>query len=169
MNYENATIAFERAVGQIQNNLQYLADNDKVGGKFISMQNQIIKALIDYQHESNYQIQYYEERTIENMMALSGEYQKMLDIKESFEAICIIHGIMDMTSWMGKGKDYLVGQAVEYHKAKMFQIPDRIMDKISKLPEQDKRAIQRILGMQHPLLNKINQLLKQTTKQDSKC
>ncbi|PCH66248.1 MAG: hypothetical protein COC01_08605 [Bacteroidetes bacterium] len=162
MDYHSASVAFERAVKMLQNNLQYLADQDKVSTKFIALQNHIIKILIDYQRESTYQIQYYEERTIDNMMALSGEYQKILDIKESFEAICIIHGIMDMTSWLGKGKDYLVQQAVECHRAKMYHIPDRILDKISKLPEQNKTDIQRILGMQHPLLNEINQLLEQT-------
>lgn len=50
LRYEQIQEDFERAVIKMQEDLQFLADNDKVSEAFISKQNAIIKALIDYQH-----------------------------------------------------------------------------------------------------------------------
>ena len=51
-NLDKVTARFERAVTHLQENLQYLANEGKVNDKFISLQNMIIKALIDYQHRT---------------------------------------------------------------------------------------------------------------------
>ena len=48
--YDRINASFELAVTKIQENLQYLVDNDKVSNQFIVMQNLIIKNLIDFQH-----------------------------------------------------------------------------------------------------------------------
>ena len=51
-NYDRINASFELAVTKIQENLQYLVDNDKVSNQFIVMQNLIIKNLIDFQNQS---------------------------------------------------------------------------------------------------------------------
>ena len=52
--FDKVNQAFEKAVIKLQENLQYLANEGKVSDKFIAIQNLIIKALIDYQHQTEF-------------------------------------------------------------------------------------------------------------------
>ena len=52
--FDQANERFEKAVMKLRENLQYLADQGKVSDWFLSLQNSIIKSLIDYQHEVIY-------------------------------------------------------------------------------------------------------------------
>ena len=143
--YDRINDAFERAVTKLQDNLQYLADNEKVGRKFLSFQNLILKALIDYQQKTEWYISTLE---MENMQLVRGrirEIEKLKEVQESFEAICIIHGIMDFPVWMNKGKNYLVCEAVYQYKDGMITLPSKLMDWIDKLPTPEREALQNIL------------------------
>ena len=44
---EHTIKSFERSVKLLQKNLKYLADNDKVSDKFLSIQNEVIRHIID--------------------------------------------------------------------------------------------------------------------------
>ncbi len=143
--YEKINNAFEKAVTKLQDGLQYLADNDKVSDSFISMQNLIIKSLIDYQHQTECYISTLE---MENLQLANGrinEIEKLKTIKESLEAICIIHGIMDLNVWINRSNKHLVNEAVYHYKEGIIQIPYKLLEWISKLPNQDKQTIERIL------------------------
>jgi len=147
---ENTNERFERAVKKLQSNLQYLADNDKVSDRFLSTQNQIIKALIDYQHEVTETISRMEWLNVEASLKGSQEYCELLDIKEAFEALCIIHGIMDFRSWMVRGKGYLVTEAVAHYKQNQVQLPYKLMKMIWRMSERDRSVLWEIFRKYGP-------------------
>lgn len=145
LNYDTVNKAFEKAVILLQDNLQYLANSGKVSDKFISMQNNVIKALIDYQHQTESIIGHLEWENIELARGKVNEIERLKLIKESFEAICIIHGIMDFPIWMNKGNDYLVTKAVSDYKSNTITIPCSLKEKFDQLPENEKFILDRIL------------------------
>lgn len=143
--YEKINSSFERAVLKMQENLQYLADNEKVSDKFITIQNLIIKNLIDYQQQTE---RYISTLEMENMQLANGrikEIEKLKSLKESFEALCIIHGIVDFPIWINRGNNYLVSEAVEHYRESMITLPCKLKDWIDRLPETNKKAIRNIL------------------------
>ena len=143
--YNKINQSFERAIVLLQENLQYLANKDKVGDKFISLQNLVIKSLVDYQHQTEAIIGQLEFDNTELMLTQSREYKNLLDLKESFEAVCIIHGIMDFPMWMNQGKDYLVSEAVEQYKAGGMTLPIKLQDWINSLPAPQREVINNML------------------------
>ncbi len=143
--YDRINSSFERAVIKMQESLQYLADNGKVSDKFIAIQNLIIKNLINYQEQTEMYISTLE---MENMQLANGrikEIEKLKSIKESFEALCIIHGIMDFPIWMNRGNRYLVNEAVELYRENMITLPYSLREWIDRLPDAEREAIQNIL------------------------
>lgn len=147
--YDTVNKSFEKAVVLLQENLQYLANSGKVSDKFISMQNNIIKAIIDYQHQTEQIIGHLE---WENWGLAKGkvkEIEKLKLIKESLEAVCIIHGIMDFPMWMNKGNRYLVHQAVEDHNNDTITLPCVLKEKFDELPEDEKEVLDKILYKKH--------------------
>ncbi len=143
--YDRINSSFERAVIKMRESLQYLADNGKVSDKFIAIQNLIIKNLIDYQEQTEMYISTLE---MENMQLANGrikEIEKLKTIKESFEALCIIHGIMDFPIWMNRGKKYLVNEAVELYRENMITLPYSLREWIDSLPDAERETIQNIL------------------------
>ena len=73
------------------------------------------------------------------------EIEKLKDVQESFEAICIIHGIMDFPMWMNKGKNYLVSEAVFQYRESTITLPGRLKEWMDKLPDPEREAMHRIL------------------------
>ncbi len=143
--YERINNSFERAVTKLQENLQYLADNDKVSKRFLSFQNLILKSIIEYQEQTEMYISTLEMENMQLVVGKINEIEKLKDIQESFEAICIIHGIMDFPAWMRKRKNYLVHEAVFLYKEGMVTIPYQLKEKMDKLPDPEREAIYKIL------------------------
>ena len=77
-NYDRINASFELAVTKIQENLQYLVDNDKVSNQFIVMQNLIIKNLIDFQNKTETYISVLE---MENMQLANYRAEQMEKLK----------------------------------------------------------------------------------------
>lgn len=147
--YDTVNKAFEKAVVLLQENLQYLANSGKVSDKFISMQNNIIKAIIDYQHQTEQIIGHLEWENWGLAKGKVNEIEKLKLIKESLEAVCIIHGIMDFPMWMNKGNRYLVHQAVEDYRNDTITLPCVLKEKFDELPEDEKEVLDRILYKKH--------------------
>lgn len=144
-NYERINASFERAVTKMQESLQYLVDNDKVSEKFVTVQNLIIKSLIDYQQQTEKYISMLEMENVELSMDRIKQFEKLNHTIESLEAICIIHGIIDFPVWVNKGSGYLVDEAVQHYKENILVLPRALKEWINKLPEQERETIQTIL------------------------
>ncbi len=141
--------SFEKAVTLLQDNLQYLADNNKVGQKFIQIQNLIIKALIDYQTETESIIEFLNHELTSQGIAFNKEHKNSKEIQCTLEAICIIHGITDFPYWANKGNSYLVHAAVKNYREKSFQIPEQWSNWKGKLKENDLKYINDLLTQRH--------------------
>lgn len=137
--------AFERAVTKLQKNLQYLADNDKVSNKFLSTHNLILKSLIDYQQKTEMYIATLEFEIISLSKGKINEIEKLKIVQESFEIICIMHGIIDFPVLMSKGRNYLLNEVVYQHKENMITLPFKLQEMIDKLPEPERKALFNIL------------------------
>ena len=144
--FDQANERFEKAVRKLQENLQYLADQDKVSDRFLNIQNQIIKALIDYQHEVITTLQAHNQLAIELSLKGALDYHQLLNDKESLEAICIIHGIMDFPAWMAKGKSFLLQEAVYHYRQGEVQLSSSIMEMIRGLEAGEREQLWRILN-----------------------
>jgi hypothetical protein len=144
--FDQANERFEKAVRKLQENLQYMADQGKVSDRFLNMQNSVLKTLINYQHEVMNTLNAYEQLAIDLSLKNSMEYKKLIDAKESFEAICIIHGIMDFPCWMSKGKRYLVGEAVSHYQNGEIQLSHSIMQLVNELPAHERDLLWSILN-----------------------
>lgn len=143
--YENINQSFEKAVVQLQDNIQYLANEGKVSNKFIALQNSIIKALINYQHQTERIISDLEWEVTELARGKVNEIERLKKVQESFEAICIIHGIMDFPIWMNKGNRYLVHEAIYNYRNKIIQLPELLKEKFDQLPKEEKNVLDKIL------------------------
>ena len=143
--FDQANEHFEKAVRKLQENLQYLTDQGKVSDRFLNMQSHIVKTLINYQHEVMNTLEAYEQLAIDLSLKNSNEYRKLLDAKESFEAICIIHGIMDFPCWMAKGKRYLICEAVSHYRNGETQLSSTFMHLVNELPAHDRELLWSIL------------------------
>jgi hypothetical protein len=144
-NYQQCNYAFEKAVTLLQQNLQYLADNDKVSERFVSMQNGVINALIAFQQQTECIIEALEEELLKTSQEQVREVKKLQEVKTAFEALCIIHGIMDFPMWMQRGMQSLVSQALEDQKSKCFTLPYSLLEMINTLPEEEQKSIRSIL------------------------
>lgn len=144
--YDRINDAFERAVTKLQDNLQYLADNDKVSRKFIVSHNLILKALIDYQQKTERYISHLEMEIFHLTNGKIREIEKLKAVQLSFEAICIIHGIMDFPAWMAKGTNYLFNEAIEMKKENMMQLPYQFLKMVEEiLTPEEKETLEKIL------------------------
>jgi len=113
------------------------------------MQNNIIKAIIDYQHQTEQIIGHLERENWGLAKGKVNEIEKFKLIKESLEAVCIIHGIMDFPMWMNKGNRYLVHQAVEDYRNDTITLPCVLKEKFDELPEDEKEVLDKILYKKH--------------------
>jgi hypothetical protein len=169
--YDKVNQAFEKAVIKLQENLQYLANEGKVSDKFIAIQNLIIKALIDYQHQTESIVTDLQLDNARLMLRTSKKFQELLDIKESFEALCIIHGIVDFPQWMARGKDYLVCEAIQHNRDKTVQIPFSLMNLIDELSDSERETLFTLLHRKYEEQNRqeiqhLKQLLNAATQRD---
>lgn len=139
---------FKRSIKSLQDNLQYLADNDKVSDKFLSIQNEVIKHLITYFNKTEIIISSLEMDLDEMRLTKSQESQKLFDRVIAFEALCIIHGILDFPMWLARGKDGLVKEAIEMQKEGMIQLPSQFLEKINNRPIEEQEEFQRLFDLE---------------------
>ena len=139
--FEKATENYEKAIVKLRENLQYLANEGKVADRFITMQNLTLKSLTEFQKQVELYISHLELENLELTLKISKEYQRQASHKESLEAICIIHGILDFPAWIAKGKNYLVAEAVDFYHQGMIQIPDSLHNLINELSEEERNTI----------------------------
>ncbi len=143
--YERKTENFERAVTLLQENLQYLANKEVVSSKFINLQNSIIKSLIDYQQDSERRIGEIEFENIELQHLLSNHIDKYQQKILKLEATCIIHGVLDINSWLAKSFELLEDVAVESYKERSFTLPSFFLEEFESWNEQDKSVFRTVL------------------------
>jgi hypothetical protein len=168
VSYDRINIAFERAVIQLQDNLQYLADNGKVSSRFIAKQNNIIKAIINYQHQTENLVGHLEWELLELTKGKIQEIERLKEIRESLEAICIAHGIMDFPMWMAKGNNLLVNQAIYAYREKTITLPILLKEKFDQLPKEEKKVLDKILykGYHNEIVELEQQLEELKAKQN---
>ena len=137
--YEQTCQTFERAVIQMQNNIQYLADEGKVSDKFLTMQNLVLKALIDYQQQTESLLSQLDWDIAELTIGKIKEYNHLLDVKEKLEAVCLIHGIIDFPMWMNMSKQYLISEVVEQNEKNGFYMSYRMKEYIYEVLSDEER------------------------------
>ena len=144
--FDQANERFENAVLKLRENLQHLADQGKMSDRFLNMQNNIIKSLIDYQHAVHSKLISYDQLLLDLSLKNSKAYQQLVATRESLEAICIIHGITDFPCWMVKGKSYLVNEAVIHYREGQVQLPYALMKLVNELPAHEQETLWNILN-----------------------
>lgn len=143
--YDKVNKTFEHAVKLLQENLQFLADSNKVSPKFIALQNNIIKAIITYQHQTETIICSLESDLFDISVQHTLHAKRWTENKHALEAICLIHGITDLPAWLSKGRAYLVQTAVEMNRDRTMQLSAQFMELIEQLNEQDREQLLHIL------------------------
>lgn len=144
-NYQNINSAFEKAVVLLQDNLQYLANSRKVSAKFISMQNNIIRAIIEYQQKTENIIG---ELEWENTKLAKGKVEELEQLKrdkKALEAICIIHGITDLPIWFEMKMEHLVNQAISDFKENITTLPYELRLRFEALSQSERDFLDKIL------------------------
>lgn len=144
-NYHRINAAFEKAVILLQENLQYLANSGKVSAKFISMQNNIIRAIIDYQHKTEKILGELEWENLELANGKVKELEQLKRDKKALEAICIIHGITDLPVWFEMSEKHLVHQAISDFKENITTLPYELRLRFEALPKSERDFLDKIL------------------------
>lgn len=169
--FKNSTKAFERTISTMQTDLQRLADKGKVSDKFIAKQNRILKHLISYYDETQHLIASVQDQLIETQIANNKHREKLTDRIIQFEAICILHGILDFPCFLSFSKDILIDWVIDLHTDdKGFMLPDMLKEYIKDLPQIDKEAVESILFRRidqriQKLLDQINHSRKNKGKE----
>lgn len=129
----------------MQDDLQYLVNKGNVSEQFVSRQNRILKALVDYQQVTRQYIEHLKNEAVSTRLEQREQVLKLKEKIVSFEAICIIHGIMDFPMWLNFGKVLLMDKAVRLNKESKMEIADMFKEKLERLPEADKKLVETIL------------------------
>lgn len=138
--------AFEKAISTMQTDLQRLANKGNVSDRFIAKQNRILKHLIDYYNESQHLIKSTQGQLIETQIANNRQREEFTDRIIQFEAIYILHGILDFPLFLDYPKDILTDWAVDLYKdEKGFMLTHMMKDYIKELPETDQKVVEAIL------------------------
>ncbi len=145
---KHITQNFKRAIKSLTDNLQYLAEHDKVSDKFLSFQNQVIKHLITYFNKTEIIISSLEMDLDEMRLTKSQESQKLFDRIIAFEALCIIHGINDFPMWLARGQNSLVQEAIEMQKDGTIQLSAQFLEKIKNRPIEEQYEFQRLFDLE---------------------
>ncbi len=143
--YKDISLDFERAIRQMQNDLQYLADKGNVSKRFIKKQNQILKTLISYYNHTQEQIEFSRSELRQTQIANNRHREKLTNRIIQFEAVCIMHGIMDFPRFIALPKFILVDWAERLHKEKRFLYSDMLKDFIADLPPEKGKLLESIL------------------------
>ncbi len=159
--YDKIVCDFEKAVVQLQKDLQYLADKNSLSTKFFDKQNRIIKSLIDYHERTQTYTEQLEKESLKYQKEKYEQVQSYIERIISFEAICIIHGIIDFPMWLSKGKSILLYEAEELGKNKEMRLPILLNDKLQQLSIDERNTVMDILQKDintaiEKLINKIN-------------
>ncbi|WP_128755339.1 hypothetical protein [Aquimarina sediminis] len=141
--YKNISLDFEKAILQMQDDLRYLVNKGKVNKGFIAKQNRILKALITYYKSS---AQTYSDTELAQMQNKHDkEIEILTDRIIQFEAICIMHGIIDFPILLDLPKSILIDQAAELHREGGFRCSAMLKTFIKKLPSEKKTLFENIL------------------------
>lgn len=138
MKFEQATLGFERAIQHLQNNLQYLVNQDKVSTRFVNSQNQVLKSLISYQQSAEQLLDDLQLQVHELSGVKHHEYKRLLDRYQAMEAICLLHGIVDYRLWLSRGKRQLIAETLDYDRNRYLQLPYRLLKLLDPLSQEDK-------------------------------
>ncbi|MFC5047693.1 hypothetical protein ACFSTE_05835 [Aquimarina hainanensis] len=155
---QDIAIDFERAIVQMQNDLRYLVKKGKVSKGFIAKQNRILKSLITYYHQTQEQIKSSRSLLVERQLIHSKHTKELTDRIIRFEAICIIHGIIDFPRFLAIPTLTLIHQAKELHKEGGFKTSEMLICFIDGLPPEKKAQLEGIL------YERIDSKLKQVLK-----
>lgn len=140
-NYNSAVHFYNKAIGKLKSDLEYLRQNNKVSEKFITIQKELIDSLEQYFQIADNSIQDLESQQVAQSLSFSNKLLQKDNHLLSLEAICMIHGIYDLNSWLNKDVNYLVEEANYYLKNKFVQIP--------------KKQLELLQNTNDPLLNKL--------------
>ncbi|TSE03522.1 hypothetical protein [Aquimarina algiphila] len=160
--FDKKTKAFERAISTMQADLQQLANKGNVSDRFIAKQNRILKSLIEYYNESQYLIDNIQDQLKETQIANNRHREQLTDRIIQFEAICILHGILDFPYFLSYSKHILIDWAIDLHNdEKGFMLTDMMKTYVKELPEKDRTTVETILFRRinqriEGLLNKMN-------------
>ncbi len=157
--HKNVSLDFERAIHQMQNDLQYLADKGNVSTRFIKKQNQILKTLISYYNHTQEQIEFSRSELKQTQITNNTHREQLTDRIIQFEAVCIMHGIMDFPRFIALPKSMLIDWAELLHKEKRFLHSDMLNDFIADLPPEKSKLLKSILY--EPVHEEIKAALKQ--------
>lgn len=143
--YKDISLDFEGAIHQMQDDLQFLADKGKVSKRFIKKQNQILKTLISYYNHTQDQIEFSRSELLQTQLANNKQRETLINRIIQFEAVCIIHGIVDFPRFIALPKFILIEWAERLYKEKKFLYSDMLKDCIADLPPQKGKMLENIL------------------------
>lgn len=161
-NIEQHNKVFAQTIEKMRKDLQYLVNHTKVSQSFIRKQNHILKTLVTYFNFVNNYISFLESEIATIRIEQMNEREKLQDRIVSFEAICIIHGIVDFPMWISKGKSILIYEAVELSKSNQIRLTDKFIEKLKKMSASDRTAVEAILFKE--IDQEINALLSEISE-----
>ncbi|WP_062053789.1 hypothetical protein [Aquimarina longa] len=157
---KDTSINFEKAIHQMQNDLQYLTDKGSVSKRFIKKQNQILKSLICYYNHTQKELETSKSELIKTRIANSTYRERLENRIVQFEAICIMYGILDFPRFLALPKNTLIDWAEQLYKDNHFLYADSFKDLIKELPVEQKEVLENILFEKSR--KEISELLKKT-------
>lgn len=159
---------FELAVQKLQEDLQYLANQEKVSQSFLNRKNNIIRSLIDYYHHAQSKIASLEMELAEQQFQTAKFIKNQKEEKEKLEAVCLVHGITDVAYWMEKPLPLLIRYITEFYELGGCQLPLKWGERFSALPEELKEQVLKAMSYnyeQKAKTNNINNILEYAATQ----
>lgn len=142
--YSEAVVKYDAAVGRLKDNLHYMIERE-MSPSLIKMQELIIFSLEKFKTHTQSYIHDLETENHQLARRKVDEIERLRNEKESLEAICIIHGIMDFPCWMAKGNRYLVNEAVQFYHSNELQLPEKLLTYFQSLPNHEQTVLDQIL------------------------
>lgn len=118
---------FFKSIDKLKSDIEFQKRKGAVSPRFISVQENIVRSFEAYQKEAEATISKLQWDIVELSKGKVEDIERLKREKLCLEAICITHGVTDFVALMGKGRRFLVTEAVTAHKEGSVQIPHKLM------------------------------------------
>lgn len=123
MNNNHSESKFEKAFNKLKDRIQFMVDHDKLSDKQITFYNEILRLFDEYHEEVEGEIFMKNVEIHKLSTKMKNIERKHENHVFQLEAICLMHGILDIHSWLTKPVDCCIQEVIRSRDDGSFIMP----------------------------------------------
>lgn len=135
---EKYSIPFDSAIFDMMSKIDTAHNNGKISLRYYSYQKSKIQHLNNFKDYAYDQFQCFNSTINDLNRSLKSNNEILKDKIVALEAICLIHGVYDLNTWLGKGRVVLENEAVQMFKEKSFYLVEPLKNRLEFCTNSEK-------------------------------